>query len=82
MAQQVVKEAGVAGRQLFAVLVTRKGHDSAPVAAIATLARDSIGVLMVQQRVQFHGKESHGQNNKRKTTNPFMSTPVLDWHTE
>ena len=82
VAQQVVKEASVAGRQFFAVLVARKVHRPAPIAAVAVLARDSGGVWVVQQRVQFHGQESHGQNNERKTTNPFVTRPVPERHNE
>ena len=82
VAQQVLKEASVAGRQLFAALVAHKVHDPAPIAAIAVLARDSIGVCVVPQRVQFHGQKSHGQNNKRKTTNPFVTRPVPERHNE
>jgi hypothetical protein len=44
VAQQVVKEACVAGRQLFAALVAHQVHDPAPIATIAMFARDSIGV--------------------------------------
>lgn len=82
VAQQVMKEAGVTGRQLFAVLAAYKVHGPAPIAAIAVLARDSFGVWVVQQRVQLHGQESHGQNNKRKTTNPFVTTPIPERHNE
>jgi hypothetical protein len=80
--QQVVKEASVAGRQFLAALVAHKVHDPAPIAVIAMLARDSIGVWVVPQRVQFHGQKSHGQNCKRETTNPFMATPVSERHKE
>jgi hypothetical protein len=80
--QQAVKKASVAGRQLFAVFIAHKVLDPAPIAAIAVLARDSIGVWVVQQRVQFHGQKSHGQNYKRKTTNPFVAKPIPERHDE
>jgi hypothetical protein len=82
VAQQVVKEAGVAGRQLFAALVAHKVHNPAPIAAIAMLARDSFGVWVVPHRVQFHGQKSHGQNNKRNTTNPFETGPTPERHND
>jgi len=37
-AQQVLKEASVAGRQLFAVLVARKVYSPVPIAAITVFA--------------------------------------------
>ena len=58
--QQVVKEASVARRQFFTVLAARKVHSPLPIAAITVFARDSFGVGVVQQRVQFHGQKSHG----------------------
>jgi hypothetical protein len=44
VAQKAVKEASVAERQLFAVLVARKVYGPASIAAITLFARDSIGV--------------------------------------
>jgi hypothetical protein len=38
VAQQVVKEAGVAGRQFFAALIARKVPSSVPIAAITVCA--------------------------------------------
>ena len=55
VAQQVVQEASVAGRQLFAVLIARKAHAPGPIAAIQMIARDGIGVWVGQKRIQFHG---------------------------
>ena len=38
VAQQVVKEAGVAGRQFFTALVARKVHSPVPIATITVFA--------------------------------------------